>query len=119
MKPADARSCAHRSRWTRTRRTCSLLKGVSCFEMDARSIRRSLTVTLGLLATMLPTSAHVVVKELPPPTAGETAWTYLWLGYEHILPLGFDHILFVISLFLLSPKLKPIIIQATTFTVAH
>ncbi|MEO6632195.1 MAG: HupE/UreJ family protein, partial [Mucilaginibacter sp.] len=41
------------------------------------------------------------------------------LGYKHILPLGFDHILFILSLFLLSPKLKPVLWQATAFTVAH
>jgi hypothetical protein len=33
--------------------------------------------------------------------------------------LGLDHILFVLSLFLLNPKLKPILWQATAFTVAH
>ena len=44
---------------------------------------------------------------------------YLQLGYTHILPLGVDHILFVLSLFLLNPKLKPILWQATAFTVAH
>ncbi|MCW3076028.1 MAG: hypothetical protein JWO32_637 [Bacteroidetes bacterium] len=44
---------------------------------------------------------------------------YLELGFTHIIPLGFDHILFILSLFLLSPKLKTIIWQATAFTVAH
>jgi hypothetical protein len=44
---------------------------------------------------------------------------YLQLGFTHIIPLGFDHILFIISLFLLSPKLKTIIWQATAFTLAH
>ena len=31
---------------------------------------------------------------------------YLWLGYTHILPKGLDHILFVLGLFLLSPRLQ-------------
>jgi hypothetical protein len=44
---------------------------------------------------------------------------YLELGFKHILPWGLDHILFVLSLFLLNPKLKPILWQATAFTVAH
>jgi hypothetical protein len=47
------------------------------------------------------------------------ALVYLGLGYQHILPLGFDHILFVLSLFLLSPRLKPVLWQATAFTIAH
>ncbi len=49
----------------------------------------------------------------------EVAGIYLQLGFTHILPLGLDHILFVLSLFLLNPKLKPILWQATAFTVAH
>lgn len=47
------------------------------------------------------------------------AWRYLLLGYEHILPLGLDHILFVVGLFLLSPKLRPLLWQTGAFTVAH
>ena len=49
----------------------------------------------------------------------DTAVIYLKLGYKHILPLGFDHILFVLSLFLLSSKLKPVLWQSLAFTVAH
>jgi len=63
--------------------------------------------------------AHVIVGELEKMSKTETAALYLKLGYQHILPLGLDHILFVLSLFLLSPKLKPIIFQSTAFTVAH
>lgn len=48
-----------------------------------------------------------------------TAGIYLQLGFEHILPLGIDHILFVVCLFLLSNNLKTLIWQATVFTIAH
>jgi hypothetical protein len=44
---------------------------------------------------------------------------YLKLGFEHIIPLGLDHILFVVCLFFLSPKLKTVVLQATAFTLAH
>jgi HupE / UreJ protein len=64
-------------------------------------------------------SAHVVVQELEKMSGTDAALVYLKLGYTHILPLGLDHILFVLSLFLLSPKLKPLLWQATAFTVAH
>jgi hypothetical protein len=53
------------------------------------------------------------------PTRTEIARQYLWLGYTHILPKGLDHILFVIGLFLLSPRLKPMLLQVTAFTIAH
>lgn len=48
-----------------------------------------------------------------------TAALYLRLGYEHILPRGLDHILFVLALFLASTRLKPLLIQVSVFTVAH
>ncbi len=63
--------------------------------------------------------AHVIVQELDKLSVRDAAWVYLKLGYNHILPLGLDHILFVLSLFMLSPKLKPLLWQATAFTVAH
>jgi hypothetical protein len=49
----------------------------------------------------------------------QTAFLYLKLGYKHILPLGFDHILFVLSIFFLSPKIKTVLWQSLAFTVAH
>ncbi|MEZ4855797.1 MAG: HupE/UreJ family protein [Gelidibacter sp.] len=64
-------------------------------------------------------NAHVVVVDLEDMSTTDTVFLYLKLGFEHIIPLGIDHILFVLSLFLLNPKLKPILTQATAFTVAH
>lgn len=49
----------------------------------------------------------------------ETFWLYLQLGFEHILPLGLDHILFIVALFIVKPHLKPVLLQATIFTIAH
>jgi hypothetical protein len=49
----------------------------------------------------------------------EVAWQYLGLGFTHIVPKGLDHILFVLGLFLLSTRLKPLLVQVTSFTVAH
>ena len=63
--------------------------------------------------------AHDVTGELEKMSKSDAAFLYLQLGFTHILPLGFDHILFVLSLFLLSPRLKPVLYQATAFTIAH
>lgn len=60
-----------------------------------------------------------LTKSFVRPTRTEIARQYLWLGYTHILPKGLDHILFVLGLFLLSPRLKPLLLQVTAFTVAH
>lgn len=52
-------------------------------------------------------------------TKVEVMREYIALGYTHILPKGIDHILFVLGLFLLSVRLRPVLIQVTTFTIAH
>ena len=44
---------------------------------------------------------------------------FVRMGFFHILPEGTDHILFVLGLFLLSPKWKPLLTQVTAFTIAH
>ena len=58
-------------------------------------------------------------KSFTRPTRLEIARQYLWLGYTHILPKGLDHILFVLGIFLLSPRWKRMLLQVTAFTVAH
>lgn len=50
---------------------------------------------------------------------GQTLVSYLQQGFEHILPEGLDHILFVLGLFLLCRAWRPILLQVTTFTAAH
>lgn len=44
---------------------------------------------------------------------------YVVIGFEHIVPKGLDHILFVLGLFLFSRELKPLVLQVSAFTVAH
>ena len=45
--------------------------------------------------------------------------TYIDLGFKHIVPRGLDHILFILALFLLSSKLKLLILQVSIFTLSH
>ena len=44
---------------------------------------------------------------------------YLFLGIEHIIPKGLDHMLFIIGLFLFSNLIRPLLLQVTMFTIAH
>jgi hypothetical protein len=78
-------------------------------------------IVLLLLAVALPgiLQAHPMDDALSKLSRSEVAGVYFELGFTHILPLGLDHILFVLSIFLLNPKLKSVIWQATAFTVAH
>ncbi len=63
--------------------------------------------------------AFVLAARVIPPTRLQIAQQYLVLGFTHILPHGLDHILFVLGIFLLTTKLRPVITQVTTFTIAH
>jgi hydrogenase/urease accessory protein HupE len=52
-------------------------------------------------------------------STAEVFFEYVRLGFTHILPQGLDHILFVLGLYLLSTRWKPLLAQVTAFTVAH
>lgn len=55
----------------------------------------------------------------PANGRGRIAWRYLTLGFTHILPNGFDHMLFVLSIFLLSNRGRSVFLQVSAFTIAH
>ena len=48
-----------------------------------------------------------------------TFFEYIIVGFEHIIPKGWDHIVFILGLFFFSSKLKPLVWQISTFTLAH
>lgn len=57
----------------------------------------------------------------PTATPTRTAQTENWIisGFRHVVPLGLDHLLFILGLFLLAPRLKPLLGQSLLFTLAH
>jgi hypothetical protein len=50
---------------------------------------------------------------------GATFVEFVRQGFVHVIPLGWDHILFVLGLFLLSRQWRPLLWQVTMFTTAH
>lgn len=69
-------------------------------------------------------SAGLPHKNAAPKSSDGTGWTSVFarftlLGFEHIIPGGPDHALFVLGLFLLSPRPRPVIMQISAFTLAH
>lgn len=66
-----------------------------------------------------PAEAEPRPLEAPPQPLGILLRQFLELGFTHILPHGLDHILFVLGLLLLAPRLKPVVTQVTAFTLAH
>lgn len=84
-----------------------------------KCISLSACLLLSFLLLVPAAFAHTINYALEKAPAEHVIWFYLKLGYTHILPEGFDHILFVAGLCLLSNKMKVILWQATAFTVAH
>ena len=70
-----------------------------------------------------PAFALASPSDAAPINSGPPWWVllgrYVKMGFHHILPLGPDHVLFVLGLFLLSSKTKDLMKQVSAFTVAH
>jgi hydrogenase/urease accessory protein HupE len=66
-----------------------------------------------------PSAPVSLAAPLPPPGRAEIGWQYFVLGFTHIVPNGFDHVLFVVGIFLLTSKWRSIVAQVSTFTIAH
>lgn len=45
--------------------------------------------------------------------------TFIEFGFQHILPQGMDHVLFVVALYLNARNWPSLFLQVTTFTLAH
>jgi len=96
---------------------------------DARSITFSYSLSYSTYALTFGNTTRWIEADdvsAPLPLAPTVAPSrlaiikqYLVLGFEHILPRGLDHILFILGIFLLTTKLRPILAQVTAFTVAH
>lgn len=57
--------------------------------------------------------------EAPPPARQPETSGWMLSGFHHVLPTGFDHILFILGMFLLVPKWKSLLEQSLLFTLAH
>lgn len=73
----------------------------------------SVLLSNGDISAPLPRDAIAV------ESTGETFVRYLISGFDHIIPKGLDHILFVLGLFFFSLRWRPLLAQVTAFTVAH
>ena len=51
--------------------------------------------------------------------AGAVFLRYIVVGFEHIVPLGLDHILFVLGLYFFASRAGALLWQVSAFTLAH
>ena len=70
------------------------------------------------LAALDRTDGSLPTIELDRPPL-DTFTLYVRAGAEHILPLGLDHVAFVLALVLSASLLRPLLIQISIFTLAH
>ena len=70
-------------------------------------------------SALLAAEPEMAVSEAAGTGWLSTALAYVPVGFAHILPLGLDHILFVLALFFMTPNVGPLILQITIFTLAH
>ena len=75
-----------------------------------------------------PYDGYLKPGEITPPlalsggsqmTTLEAFAAYVPIGFDHIVPKGLDHILFVLGLFFLSTRVKTLLTQVSLFTLAH
>lgn len=66
-----------------------------------------------------PTTPFSLTEVFTQRPAHQVVIEYIGIGFEHIIPLGIDHILFIVGLFLFSNRLTPLLWQVTMFTLAH
>ena len=60
-----------------------------------------------------------LLGEVRPFSKARVLRRYVVLGFTHILPLGLDHILFVLGLFLFRVEFRSLLWQISSFTLAH
>ncbi|WP_220464166.1 MULTISPECIES: HupE/UreJ family protein [unclassified Colwellia] len=64
-------------------------------------------------------NANLAASNAIVPTRIKLAADYIYQGFVHILPLGLDHILFVLALLLFAKRRSTLLWQVSAFTLAH
>ena len=59
------------------------------------------------------------IRRLNAMTWIKKIYIFIKAGFEHIIPQGIDHILFVLGLFFSTQKFRSLILQVSAFTLAH
>jgi HupE / UreJ protein len=107
----------------RVRLTGRTPSGVSRVSFADKALQGYFVVKFGPTAEWLgPGQASTPVpldRSAVPLTRAQIVTLYLKLGFTHIVPGGLDHVLFVLGIFLLSVRLRPVVWQVSAFTVAH
>jgi hypothetical protein len=64
-------------------------------------------------------SGDIDLENPEPETVGQRMLKFMGIGFDHVIPLGVDHILFIIGMALSTIMIKRLLILVTSFTLAH
>lgn len=64
-------------------------------------------------------SQTIWLNSLSAPSDTISFWNFLHYGYRHVLPKGWDHVLFIAALCCLSFRWRPLLAQSLIFTIGH
>ena len=81
--------------------------------------QKGLFILFAVICCVQISYAHTINYALEQSPLRDVSAFYFNLGFQHIIPQGLDHVLFIIGICLINRKLKPIIWQASAFTLAH
>jgi hydrogenase/urease accessory protein HupE len=81
----------------------------------------TLSVFSGMSGILLDVKASEISSNRTETRPSKQTQVESWIvsGFRHVIPMGLDHILFILGLFLLAPRLKPLLGQSLLFTLAH
>jgi hypothetical protein len=82
-------------------------------------LMRCLLLLIAFLALTASVTAHAINYALAGAPGTEVIGYYAKLGFEHIVPLGLDHVLFVAALCIAPASTRQLITLVTAFTLAH
>jgi hypothetical protein len=64
-------------------------------------------------------SGVIDINHSEPLSAVQRFYQFTSIGFDHVIPLGWDHILFIIGMALSSLLWRKLLLLVTTFTLAH
>ncbi|QQL45431.1 HupE/UreJ family protein [Sulfuriroseicoccus oceanibius] len=70
-------------------------------------------------AVLKPGGQITVAGANADPVGRSLAWHAFVQGVIHVVPAGLDHILFILGIFLLQRRWKPLALQSIAFTISH
>ncbi len=64
-------------------------------------------------------SGVIDINHPEPLSTTQRFYQFIGIGFDHVIPLGWDHILFIVGMALSSLLWKRLLLLVTTFTLAH